>query len=336
MQKSELGQFYSTNFNLIKSHIKHITPDKILIDPFAGKKDLLNFFDNQYEAYDLVPFEDVIVNDSLKTPPDYTNKFIITNPPYLAQNKTKLYKDIFKMYDTDDLYKATLLSFINAATEGIIIIPAGFWFNEKNSKIRKTFLKYFQVDNVDVFNKIMFGDTTYTVSSFYFYYKEHKNSYITHFNFYEKDENTHHLDIEYNDKNNYTVLKEIENKLIKHNLKINRYTINSKPESITNIYLHCIDTPNHKIYACLKEPYMGKNTDRAFLTLTIDNHNLTLEEQEQIVQSFNTTLNNLREQYLDSFLSNYRNEGRKRIGFKFAYNLFGHVIIQLNFLLDKK
>jgi tRNA1(Val) A37 N6-methylase TrmN6 len=53
------------------------------------------------------------------------NKFIITNPPYLHINKAQN-KEIFELYKTDDLYKASLLSIMKTADKGIIILPSAF------------------------------------------------------------------------------------------------------------------------------------------------------------------------------------------------------------------
>lgn len=47
MSKSKLGQFYTTNYNYILQNM--ILPDKIkiIIEPFVGNGDLLNFIINK-------------------------------------------------------------------------------------------------------------------------------------------------------------------------------------------------------------------------------------------------------------------------------------------------
>ena len=45
--------------------------------------------------------------DTVKNPPDYNNKYLITNPPYLARNKSKD-KSLFDKYDVNDLYKCVI------------------------------------------------------------------------------------------------------------------------------------------------------------------------------------------------------------------------------------
>ena len=87
---------------------------KEAIDPFAGECDLFNYSPGtKWIFYDIEPKkENVIKNDSLLNPVDYTDKTVITNPPYLAKNKTKEFREIFEKYKEDDLYKASIKSII--------------------------------------------------------------------------------------------------------------------------------------------------------------------------------------------------------------------------------
>jgi hypothetical protein len=323
MTKKELGQFFSKSFDLIKNHVKHIQRDDILIDPFAGAKDLLLPFENKHEAYDIMPiegFDDIIVNDSLLNPPDYTGKVIITNPPYLNINKTNN-KEPFELYQTDDLYKASLMSLMTTGERGIIILPTTFWFNERARKIRELFLSNFVVQEVDVFNQTMFEDTTYAVCSFYFE-KRATTTQSIKFQFYGKKEGSKTLN--YGKSNGYSVINDIDLKTYATPVKIGRYTSDSTAPP-TNIFLYAIDN-TEPIRSVIQEPYCGINTDRAFLTFTLEGITLNTQEQESLVRLFNVTLNELRAEYYDGFLSNYRNHGRKRIGFDFAYRLFEHCL----------
>jgi hypothetical protein len=81
--------------------------------------------------------------DTLKNPPNYKDKYVITNPPYLARNKSKD-KQIFDKYDVNDLFKCFIKELItNVCLGGIIIIPLNFW-----SSIR-------QIELVEKFNKFL-------------------------------------------------------------------------------------------------------------------------------------------------------------------------------------
>lgn len=70
------------------------------------------FPNHSWETYDIQDNLGATAQDTLLNPPDYKNKWVITNPPYLTKNKAKD-KTIFNKYDVDDLYKATLKSILN-------------------------------------------------------------------------------------------------------------------------------------------------------------------------------------------------------------------------------
>lgn len=324
--KKELGQFFSENYELIEKHVHWIKKDDILIDPFAGEKDLLNFFDNEHIALDIEPKQDdIIYNDSLKNPYNYSKKFLITNPPYLNINKAKN-KEIFHIYQTDDLYKASILSIMKTSEKGIIILPTAFWFNEKSSDIRKKFLSNYIVPYVSVFNKQMFKDTTYSVCSFYFEKKENIEQEVL-FEFFGKKEGV--IKLKYGIKNNFSINEDFLKNLKKYDkqIKIGRLTVGSKNKP-SNIFLHCLDT-SLPIRTEIKEPFFGISTDRAFLTFFIEGVDLTEEEEVLISELFNKKINFWREVYMDSFLSNYRNDGRKRIGFNLAYKILEDIIVEV-------
>jgi site-specific DNA-adenine methylase len=94
--KKTRGQFYTTNYQYILQNMS--IPDDIdcIIEPFAGTGELLNFLkkekDDKYlvECYDIEPKQEgVVKQDTLLHSPSYENKFVLTNPPYLARNKCK-------------------------------------------------------------------------------------------------------------------------------------------------------------------------------------------------------------------------------------------------------
>ena len=91
--KKKLGQFFTTNYHHILKGM--IIPDdiKTIVEPFCGNGDLLNFIEGRCKEvvfYDIEPKKPFIIKrDTIKNPPDYSGLFIITNPPYLARNKTE-------------------------------------------------------------------------------------------------------------------------------------------------------------------------------------------------------------------------------------------------------
>ena len=159
-KKSQLGQFYTTNYDYILKNMsipKNITH---IIEPFAGNGDLLNFIKNKecytIEQYDIEPKNEcIIMQDTLKQPPCYHNKFILTNPPYLARNKNSN-KEIYDMYGANDLYKCFILSIIeNKCKGGIIIVPLNFICSIRQSDInlREKFLNTYSIIKMNIFEE---------------------------------------------------------------------------------------------------------------------------------------------------------------------------------------
>ena len=93
-------QHFSTDNQLITNLIKDIPDNVPLIEPFCGTKALMqSFADYAWEYYDI---DDTLVSsehcrDTLINPPDYNNKWVITNPPYLAKNKATN-RQVFDLY----------------------------------------------------------------------------------------------------------------------------------------------------------------------------------------------------------------------------------------------
>ena len=137
--KKQLGQFYTKNADyILQNLIKDFDNDLHFIDPFAGEGDLMIYYPNTI-GYDIdVKRSDIKYNNSLLNPIDYSGKYIITNPPYLAKNKNKD-KTFYDKYNVNDLYKASMKS-IMGCEGGILIIPLNFFCDEDN-EFRKYFLE---------------------------------------------------------------------------------------------------------------------------------------------------------------------------------------------------
>lgn len=80
--KKKYGQFYTTNYNYILKDF--IIPDdiNIIIEPFAGNCDLLNFIENKDKykiyCYDIEPKKEFIIKqDTILEPPLNINKSFI-------------------------------------------------------------------------------------------------------------------------------------------------------------------------------------------------------------------------------------------------------------------
>ena len=139
--KVKLGQFYTKRSKyIIGNLLEDLDKNLIVVEPFCGEGDLL-IFDNEYEIYDIDPkIEGCEKRDTLSNKPDYKNRLVVTNPPFLARNKNKD-KSLYNLYEVSDLYKAAIKSILDCSG-GILIIPLNFFCDEDN-KIRDLFFSKF-------------------------------------------------------------------------------------------------------------------------------------------------------------------------------------------------
>lgn len=342
--KKDLGQFYTTNYKHILENT--FIPNNIvnIIEPFAGNGDLLKFMEDTnrefiIEKYDIDPKKnDIEKRDTLAEPPDYNDKFVITNPPYLARNKSDN-KQLFDKYHTNDLYKCFIENLISAnPIGGILIIPLNFWCSIRLSdiNIRKRFLEKFKILHLNIFEERVFNDTSYAICSFQFENKnENQGEKVIDITvFPEKIA----MKLELSDDNNYTFGGEIYKLKQNENIKIDRLTRENKKTNekyITNILLKCIDD-NAESKICLsivgnEERYEDKTSNlsaRSYASIII-NPELALDQQEKLVEEFNNYINDMRKKYNSLFLTNYRESNsiaRKRISFNLAYEIINYLI----------
>ena len=343
--KKQLGQFFTKNYDYILQTMKIPENVKNIIEPFTGDGDLLNFFEkdkNNYslECYDIEPKHSYIIKqDTIQNPPDYNNKFIITNPPYLARNKSSN-KVLFDKYDVNDLYKCFIKEIITKpAIGGIIIVPLNFWSSIRNNDIdlRKLFLEIYTITIINIFEEKVFDDTTYTVCSFQFTRRTNTESNI--------ESNTIHITLYPSKKkiesvltnnNNYMIGGEIYNLPTKNKYKITRLTSKNKSKQNTNISVKCIDdNKDSKIGLSFEENKDNLYVDdtpnqsaRTYATLIIE-PSIDITMQKQLVLKFNTYLHKKREKYNSLFLSNYRESkdiARKRISFDLVYLITTYIL----------
>ena len=81
-----------------------------IIEPFAGFGEIIKWIYSNtkiknIESYDIDPkCKKIVKQDIFKKVPIYKDKFVITNPPYLAKNKS-VESEIYNKYKENDLYK---------------------------------------------------------------------------------------------------------------------------------------------------------------------------------------------------------------------------------------
>lgn len=330
--KKELGQFYTTNSGYITQSLLDVFPaDSIIVDPFAGYFDLLKLVNDRFavEAFDLDPRnEETIKNDSLLNPPDYTGKWILTNPPFLAKNKSTNNRSFLK-YPVDDLYKVALLTIADSdCLGGVIILPLNF-FSGDDSRIRIDFLSRFKILRLNIFEETTFSDTTIPICAFSFVRSNDTFNQSIPTCFFPSLKNIK-LDLKW--KELYTLGYAVLNLREDSNLKVSRLQEKTK-ERPSNLYLRTTDTGTHdgRISLTLRKPFVGKVSDRSFATICF-NRLFSDKEQKLICHEFNERIEKYRAKYNSLFLTNFRgsteNYTRKRISFELAYRLISNIVLE--------
>lgn len=338
-KKHTLGQYFTTNYEHILQNLS--IPEDItnIVEPFTGNGDLLNFLTPRekynIECYDINPKLDFIIcRDTINSPPDYSNKFILTNPPYLARNKSKN-KESFDKYDVNDLYKCFIKEIIsNTSLGGIVIVPLNFWSSIRKADIelRKNFLNIYMVIHLNIFEEQVFNDTPTTVCSFQFILKTTCDNPVINMTIFPSN---HQLSILLNDTNNYTIGGEIYNLETKNIHTVSRLTKKNVKSRNTNILVKCIDdNENSKIGLSLvkdEDIYVDDTPNqsaRTYATLVIK-PSIDEMRQGRLVEEFNNLLEDYRTKYNSLFLSNYRESkdiARKRISFDLVYKIVEHIL----------
>ena len=275
-----------------------------IIEPFCGKGDLIFDKNLKWELYDIEPNYPAIAQDTLLVPPDYSNSTIITNPPFLAKNKTAD-KTIFNQYQVDDLYKAFLKT-VKSANNALIVLPIGFLVNSKSAAIRREVFSNFFLNGVEFFTNAQFETTNTAVCVVYIDKKEKPLSVFL---------NGNKIDLLLTKQNNYFVgddwYKTLPQRAIFGRNK-------SYKLDITAYLLDKIDKQN---IILSQEPYhKGLVSDRVRISLTCEVP-LTLVQQSKLVADFNTYLPQIRRQYHNLIFSSYREFNRKRLDFSTLFKI---------------
>lgn len=306
--------------------VKFIPESATLIEPFVGEGNLLGLFpSSEWELFDIeAMIENVVQQDTLMTPPDYSGKWVVTNPPYLARNKAGN-KELFDKYGLDDLYKIAITTILDAEG-GILILPTNFFTDERTSSTREKFFSRFKIELVNIFKTPAFTSTTYSVSSFAFRKLRATESRETQEleiivhpegeSVKARIESNHGFRIAGRELDEISSTKPVFSRLMKDRDVVGH---------LTNIKLYAIDTREARIRLEYDEQHFyGAQTDRSYATF-VSSVEIGEEGQKRIVQRFNEELNMLRDDYSDIILTNYRDYNRKRIGFGFAYRLLSKI-----------
>lgn len=315
--------------------------------------------DNKY-----VDEKNVFYNDSINSPQKY--KFICTNPPYLHKNKAdKKTKESFfsgTRSNFEDLYQVSILSVLDCE-RGILIVPLNFLCAENSKKIRDLFFDKFEIVKLNIFSEQVFEDTTYNVISFYFETKKdnfEKNKIFATI-FPEKKQITFTIEKKSNWQIGGDFLNRIKNtkndlgvfRLTEDYLRSGEYEVEMALQNIKDkkffcigldlkkliekniLFLRAIDSKNgKKIQIEDIRKYgiiglVGKNTSRNMAHL-IFKEDVPIKEQIELMREFNNELNEKRNKYLSFFLTNFRDNNRKRISFEWAYKFLNYIYYEKN------
>ena len=308
--------------------------------------------------------KNVFFNDSINSPKDY--KFVCTNPPYLHKNKaTNEIKKIFFSGNNasfEDLYQVSLFSILNCE-EGIIIVPLNFLCAENSKKIRELFFEKFEIIKLNIFSEQVFEDTTYNVISFYFkrkqkasdisivdtiIYPENKKiklslekksgwqfggDFIYKIKNVKNDLGVFRLTGDYLKSGEYEVEIALQNIKDKKILKISDDIKRLLEKNI--LFLRAIDSKNGKkiqledIRKYKIAGLVGKSTSRNMAHL-IFKKEVSINEQIELMKKFNNELSVNREKYLSFFLTNFRDNNRKRISFDLVYKFLNLIYYEAN------
>jgi hypothetical protein len=343
-RKKMKGQFYTVNSSYILDGLP-MPPStaRCIIEPFAGKGDLLDWLEKNgntlpIELYDIDPKkEGIIPRDTLMSPPNYKDSWILTNPPYLARNKCDK-KEIFDMYNTNDLYKCFITSLTNqeSCAGGIFIIPAGFFFSPRDLDVRcrDHFLSKYKLLKVKYFEESVFPDTTTTVVAFAFE-KSHVSLVEQYVEWISLPSGDKHI-FKLSKENDWIIGGDIYKLSIPKGIKIRRHVEGQKlkeGEQRTFMTLSALDTgtKDGRIRLEYKENYVypAKECSRTYATLCIQGKNIDPEEQKKICTEFNAFIEKKRSETWSLFLPQFRESkeyARKRIPFELAYTIVLHLV----------
>jgi len=308
--------------------------------------------------------KNVFLNDSINYPKDY--KFVCTNPPYLHKNKAvKETKEKFfygKNSNFEDLYQISILSILNCE-EGIIIVPLNFLCAENSKKIRRLFFEKFEIVKLNIFSEQVFDDTTYNVISFYFkkrqqafdkniieaiIYPEGKKVKLTlekEYDWQFGGEFVHNIK---NTRNDLGVFRFTEDYLKSGEYEVEIALQNIKDKKILKIsddikklleknilFLRAIDSKSGKkiqledIRKYKISGLVGKNTSRNMAHL-IFKKEISIDKQIELMYKFNSELSINRDKYMSFFLTNFRDNNRKRISFDMTYKFLNLIFYGKN------
>lgn len=342
--KRALAQFFSTKAAYIFQGFP--VPPGPVIEPFAGRGDLIEWTRNQgytgtIEALDIMPQTPFIKRqDTLRTPPSYTGKWVVTNPPFIARNKTTEHRDLYEAHNTNDLFKVFMLTLLTgegkaAATGGYAIIPLNFLCSVRPMDVtcRAKFFAAYKLIRVNLFEETVFDDTTCTVVAIWF---EAVTPATTQQTFkMHRFPTGDYKDFTISAAHKWLIGGNVYELQTNPAIHISRYVKDedlAEGEQLLNLTFNAIDSGTSTGRIGLKyttTAYRGEITARTYATLVVRGVRLTEDQQKDLAVRFNRLFENLRTEHWSLFLTNYRESkeyARKRAPFSLCYQLVNHLL----------
>lgn len=341
-RKARLGQFYSARWQELLVGL-HVPKDMVIVEPFVGKGDLLHACAPgcEFELYDIDPQNtSTIRRDTIADPPCYAGKFVLTNPPYLARNKSPD-KTAYDYYGVNDLYKCfvTELTRQDAAAGGVLVLPLNFWSGVRRADValRTAFLRKYDVVRLNIFEKQMFPDTTAAICTFQFVPRDKATIPCA----------TRRINVWYYPGGVHYTWTLHMGGMAMHGGTVYGAGAIGKEAGITverlternnasgdeahkcDIVLHAVDGVHDKRIR-LEMVSPGKRVvdrnGRSRASFLIRPLSLSAEEQQELCVRFNANLERLRREYRSAFLPSFREFKRKRIPFSLAFRLMADLV----------
>lgn len=331
--KQALGQYFTTNADVILEGFEPLVKGKSVVDPFVGAADLLSWAVrhgcSDTLGLDLEPQNhSVIQNDSIANPPDYTGWLVLTNPPYLSRNKYRGDKSVFDQWGFDNLYKCHLAS-LKTADEFIEIVPVNF-FCESRDAIRRHLFSTHTVTRASFWTDPSFDDTNQCVTVFH---GIKKKSTVQQFPLTFMPERVT-VNVQLYPQDRYLWGHDFFRYLETGDsvdLRVTK-TDTGMPAPNSNIVIGLLDKGSWRSGFSYNEGAAVYCKPSSFTTYQLTlSRQFTAEQQRAIVDLAQTRLEQYRAQYRDMFLANYMGEYQKILSRDYLHRLLRSAVAELGY-----
>jgi len=311
----KLGKFFTKNANELLTNYTQYIQHKDVIDPFAGDCDLLdwarNANANTVEGYDIEPVHDnVIKQDTLRQPPAWQNKFLLTNPPYLCSTKNTD-KAIYRQWGQNDLYKCHIASFVDTLDEGILILPSNF-LSERNAKARTLFFTHYTITNCDYYYYQVFPSATTGIVIFHFRRRKSAENVKFNCNIHYSKHDIQQMYVELEEKYGWLHGKDFFDFIAGYEKYTSRIWTGAEKGYLSQIVVGLLDAGKWQQGFSINEGEAICCRPTQFTTYQMVLHyEVTLENQRKIAQLANQKLQEYRKKYHGLFFSNYMGANQK-------------------------